>query len=186
MRKLVQHGICAGFLLAGSQPLLFAQEIQRFGMKGTREIGGSIAFQSWTPVYNGQTGTGFSTLNVAPFIGWFLSDGFELGFNPLGFTANWSGGSSAAAASITAAPSYNFVSDAKSTPFIEGLLGVVLPTSGGSGYSYGGRVGTKTEIAGNTLLNIAAEYLITGSSSNGSGRYGSNIFMVSASLTAWF
>ena len=186
MTKLIQEGVIVAWLLACSQVFLFAQEAQRFGMKGTREIGGSIAFQSWTPVYDGQTGNGLSTLNVAPFIGWFLSDGYELGFNPLGFTAAWSGGTSAVDVSITAAPSYNFVSDGKSTPFIEVLLGAVIPTSGGLGYNYGARIGVKNEIAGNTLLNIAAEYLITGSSSNGSGRYGSNLFMVSASLTAWF
>jgi len=189
MRKLVQRGICAGFLLAAIQPFLFAQEAQRFGMKGTREIGGSIAFQSWTPVYNGQTGDAISTLNVAPYIGWFLSDGFELGFNPLGLSASWygGGGGSTSALTITAAPSYNFISDGKSTPFIEGLLGVEVVLNGGNpGYDYGGRIGFKNEIAGNTLLNVAAEYLLTSYNSSGIGRTGTNLFMISASLTVWY
>ena|SRR2546427_6312938 len=189
MTKLIQEGVIVAWLLACSQVSLFAQEAQRFGMKGTREIGGSIAFQSWTPVYDGQTGDGFSTLNVAPFMGLFLSDGFELGFNPLGFTASWYGGAGAStsALTVTIAPSYNFVSDGKSTPFIEGLFGVVLISGGTShGYDYGGRIGIKNEIAGNTLLNLAAEYLLTASSSAPSGRNGSNLLMVSASLTAWF
>jgi len=187
MKQLVHRGICAGLLLAGSQTFLLAQEPQRFGMKGTREIGGSISFQSWTPVSNGRTGDALSTLNVAPYLGWFLSDGFELGFNPLGFISTWYGGANSFDLTLTAAPSYNFVSDGKSTPFVEGLLGVVIPTGGtGTGSEYGGRIGFKNEITGNTLLNIAAEYLITSYSSSGSGRNGSNLFMVSASLTAWY
>jgi len=75
MKKFVLRGICAGFLLTGSQTLLFAQEPQRFGMKGTREIGGSIAFQSWTPVYDGQTGSGRYGSNLlmvsASLTAWF-------------------------------------------------------------------------------------------------------------------
>ncbi|HYQ87393.1 MAG TPA: hypothetical protein VES59_09150 [Bacteroidota bacterium] len=75
MKRFVQRSIGAGFLLAGSQSFLVAQETQRFGTKGTREIGGSIAFQSWTPVYDGQTGNGRYGSNLlmvsASLTAWF-------------------------------------------------------------------------------------------------------------------
>jgi hypothetical protein len=174
--------------IALSHAIVLSQDSTHFGIKGTKEVGGTIAFESFASVSDGVTGDALSSLVVAPFFGVFLSDGFELGFNPVGFTATWfgGGGGSSTALTVTAAPSYNFVSDGKSTPFIEGLLGVAV-YSHTSAYNYGARVGLKNEIAGHALLNIGAEYLATTvDHGRTGGRNGTNLFLVSFSLTAWY
>lgn len=184
----MQRLIVAMLLTVASNSVVRTQDSTRFGIKGTKEFGGSIAFQSFAPVTNGKTGDALTSLSVAPYIGWFLSDRFELGFNPFGFSSFWfgGGGGGATTVTITAAPSYNFISDGRSTPFIEGLFGV-LAFSSTTGYSYGGRAGLKNEIAGHALLNIGAEYLATTVGPGGpSGRNGTNLLLFSLSLTAWY
>lgn len=59
-----------------------AAQDQYFGQAGTTEIAGGISFASITPVSNGETGDASTILSLGPEIGYFVVDGFELGFSP--------------------------------------------------------------------------------------------------------
>ena len=170
-------------------PVAVAQEGKKFAMKGSTELGGSISFQSITPVSNGNTGYATTIFSVAPFIGYFVADGFEIGVNPLGLTTISSGGSSFTQIMIFAAPSYNFKTEGIAYPFIEALLGYTSQSNGSSrsGFSWGGRGGVKLAVTDKGLLNLGIQYVqITLNPSGTTNRYGSNQLAISAGFTVWF
>jgi hypothetical protein len=166
------------------------QGSEGFATKGTTEAGGSISFMSMSPVYNDQTSNASTTFACAPFVGYFVSDGFEIGVNPLGITV-FSGpsGSSLTMINIFLAPSYNFKTEGNAYPFIEALLGYTSQSNGTtySGFSWGGRGGVKIAVTGHALLNLGVEYLqVTLNPSGASKRNGYNQLLVSADFTVWF
>ena len=167
----------------------FAQDGKKFATKGSTELGGSISFQSLTPVSNGNTGTTTTIFSLAPFIGYFVTDGFEIGLNPLGITSIGFSGSSTTQIMILAAPSYNFKTEGIVYPFIEALLGYTSQSNGSSrsGFSWGGRGGIKLAVTDKGLLNLGIQYVrITLNPSGATNRYGSNQLAISAGFTVWF
>jgi hypothetical protein len=167
----------------------FAQDGKKFATKGSSELGGSISFQSLTPVSNGNTGDATTIFSLAPFIGYFVTDGFEIGLNPLGITSISYSGSSATQIMILAAPSYNFKTEGIVYPFIEALLGYSSQSNGStrSGFSWGGRGGVKLAVTDTGLLNLGIQYVqITLNPSGATNRYGSNQLAISAGFTVWF
>jgi len=160
-----------------------------FATAGAVEVGGSISFQSITPVYGGRTGDAVTILSLAPFIGCFVADGFEIGLNPLGITHLSGSGGSATLVTIFAAPSYNFRTGGIVYPFLEALLGYTSASNGSSqsGFSWGGRGGLKIAATGKGLLNIGVQYLqITLNPSGATSRNGENQLAVSGGFTVWF
>ena len=121
--------ILAAILVCFSQAS--AQGAGGFATKGATELGGSISFQS-------QGGNGLRTsalFSFTPYVGYFISDGFELGLDPLGISIFSSGHSASTSLMILAAPSYNFHTRGIAYPFIEALLGY---TNNANGNSQGG------------------------------------------------
>ena len=166
-----------------------AQEGKKFATKGSIELGGSISFQSLTPVSNGNTGDATTIFSVAPYIGYFVTDGFEIGLNPLGFTSISYTGGSVKEVMIFAAPSYNFKTEGIIYPFIEALLGYTSFSNGSSesGFSWGGRGGVKIAVTDKGLLNFGIQYVqITLNPSGSTNRYGTNQLTISAGFTVWF
>lgn len=183
--------LVATLTLALLPHMLSAQE-RPFGSAGCMEAGGSITFLSTTPVSNGKTGEAISVFTIAPYIGYFAANGFEIGFNP-GLIYMSYGSSSTTQFSFYLAPSYNFTTESKTYPFIEGLIGYNTASSSGSssssgGLCWGGRTGLKVNVTGNGLLIVALQYSqITMEPSGWTGnRYGSNVLSVSAGFTVWF
>ena len=184
--------VLAGLLMLSNGPAQAqegSQKTKRFATRGTTELGGSISFQSITPVSNGNTGDATSIFTVLPFVGFFVADGFEIGLNPLGITSiSPPSGSSFTQIMIFAAPSYNFNTGSRVYPFIEALLGYASQSNGSSrsGFSWGGRGGVKVAVAEHGLLNLGLQYIqITLNRSGASERSGSNNFSVSAGFTVW-
>lgn len=168
-----------------------AQE-KSFAQKGVVELGGSISFSSRKAVYQGSThGDAFTTLSVQPYIGYFVTDKFELGVNPLGITYMSQGSNNATQIGIFFAPSYNFITTSGNLfPFIEGLVGYTSQTSTGStdlsGFSYGGRTGIKVPVGSSALLNISVQYLmITLNRSGATERNGENDLAIAAGFAVW-
>lgn len=170
-------------------PVMFGQEAKPFATQGCMEIGGSISFLSTTPVFYGNTNGSMSTFSFQPFIGYFVSDGFELGFDPLGLTYIDLGGTTITQVTIFAAPSYNFRTGGNAYPFIEALLGYTSQSvsSTSSGFSWGGRGGVKIAVTDKGLLNLGVQYLQITLDRPGAGeRNGSNQFSIAAGFTVWF
>lgn len=183
--QIIFVGIFLFQLSALSQEKSFAQ-------KGVVELGGSVSFSSRIAVYNGSTqGDAFTTFSLQPYIGYFVSDKFELGMNPLGITYMSQGSSNATQIGIFVAPAYNFTTTSGNLfPFIEGLIGYTSQTSTGStdrsGFSYGGRTGIKVSVGNSALLNISVQYLmITLNRSGATDRNGENDLAIAAGFTVW-
>ncbi len=176
-------------MLALPAQVTLAQEMNRFALKGCTELGGSISFQSVTPVYNGNSGDATTVFSLSPFIGYFPADGFEIGVNPFGITSATHSGHTATQVTIFAAPSYNFKTEGIAYPFIEALIGYTSQTDGStfSGFSWGGRAGVKLAVTGKGLLNLALQYIqITLNPEGAANRNGSNQLAISAGFTVWF
>jgi hypothetical protein len=192
LKKLscLRWSVLSGLLICG----LFAlpcrgQETKAFAQKGTVELGGNVSFQSVTPVFNGASGDASTVFTLAPFFGYFVSDGFELGVNPFDITVNsLPNSNSSTRVSILFAPSYNFKTNSIAYPFVEALLGYTSLSNRGteSGFSWGGRGGLKLAVADRGLLNLGVQYLqITMNPSGAIRRYGSNDFSLAAGFTIW-
>ena len=166
-----------------------SQEARQFATKGVTEFGGSVSFSSVTHVRSGTSGQTTTVLSIAPFIGYFLLDGFELGVNPLGITSYSSEGvATATAIRIFLAPSYNFRTQSTSHPFVEALLGYTAQSNGDGekGFSWGGRAGLKINVGETGLLNVGVQYLlITLNRSGATERSGYNELSIAAGFTLW-
>ena len=97
-----------------------------FASPGVFELGGGLTFQSTTGVANGETGSTTTSFSLMPYVGYFFTDGFELGFNPFGITTV-EGNTSLL---FLLAPSYNFRTASLAYPFVEALLGFASSSSG--------------------------------------------------------
>jgi hypothetical protein len=165
-------------------------QVGRFARKGVMELGGSVSFNSITPVINGNSGNATSVFAIQPYLGYFLFDGFELGVNPLGITiTSPPTGDSQTELGFFLAPAYNFYVGGIVYPFIEGLIGYTSVSQGGSsasGISFGGRGGIKVALTGKGLLNLGIEYrLITTNPSGADKRFGYNLLAITAGFTVW-
>jgi hypothetical protein len=171
----------AAFTFAQEQPAAF-------GAKGQVELGGSGSFQSFTPVYDGKTGSTTSFITINPFVGVFILDGLEIGVNPLGLTVMTSGGGASTGLLALGSIAYHPPSTAFAHPFIEGLVGYSLQTNGTtySGVTWGGRGGIKLSITGKGLLNLGVQYLqVTLNREGAKERNGSNQLSISVGYTVW-
>jgi hypothetical protein len=161
-----------------------------FAQKGEIELGGSLGYMSSTPVYGGQTGTATSTIQLSPYFGYFISDGFELGVDPFSIVSISSGGSSMTQILFLIAPSYNFTTSGNIYPFVEGLIGYSSISGGGttgSGLCWGLKGGIKINITGNGLLNFGLQYAqYTYTPSGSSDRVGSNNISLIGGFTIFF
>jgi hypothetical protein len=180
--------MCVAAALIFVASVTMAQNESGFATKGCVELGGSISFQSTTPVSDGSTSDAIKTFSLAPFVGYFVTDGFELGFNPFGIESISYTGASVTQIMIFVAPSYNFKTEGKAYPFIEALFGYTSSSNGSSrnGFSWGGRGGVKVAVTGNGLLNLGVQYVqIALNPSGAAKRDGSNQLAISAGFTVW-
>jgi hypothetical protein len=176
-------------------PMTFAQQdsvahqISGFARKGVVELGGGITFQSLTPIQNDRADDAITVFLMMPYIGYFVTDGFQIGMNPLGIGTLDYQGESTTAVMVLLAPSYNFSTGSSAHPFVELLLGYTALSNGTmrSGVSWGGRGGAKLEVSEGGLLNLAVQYLqITTNVSGATKRTGLDQVAVSAGFTVWF
>ncbi|HEX2962956.1 MAG: hypothetical protein ACM3UR_03745 [Bacteroidota bacterium] len=156
-----------------------------FASPGVVELGGGLTFQSTTNVTNGNTGGTTTVFSLQPYVGYFFTDGFELGFNPFGITTV-EGNTSLL---FLLAPSYNFRTGSIAYPFVEALLGLASASDGEtrSGFTWGLRGGVKLNVVGNGNLNLGLEYLqVSLNPSGASSRYGYNQVAFNVGFTVWF
>jgi len=170
---------------------------RQFAAKGVTEISGTVSFSRFTTVFRGETGDAISIFTIAPQIGYFVTDGFELGLGTgvsliPGFSIiSPEDGESTSLLQLFLAPSYNIkTNDAKLYPFLEAQLGYTSLSSGDdteSGFSYGGRAGLKIAAVEHFLVTLSAQYLlITLNESGDTDRNGFNYLMVGVGISGYF
>ncbi len=170
---------------------------RQFASKGITEISGTVSYSNFTYVSNGETGDAISIFTLAPQVGYFVTDGFELGLGTgvsllPGFSVlSPEDGESTNLLQLFLAPSYNIkTNDAKLYPFLEAQLGYTSISSGDetdSGFSYGGRAGLKIVAVEHLLVSISAQYLlITLNESGETERDGFNYLMVGVGISGYF
>lgn len=148
---------------------------KKYAKSGVVELGGSISYNGFTMVQNGETAEeSQSVFSIMPYLGYFVGDGFELGFMPGVNIINLGDGvGTVTNLMLFLAPSYNFNMNSNVYPYIEGLVGYSSlslsldsdPTgqvgSGdldAGGLSYGGRAGVKIGIGKTGLLQLGVSY----------------------------
>jgi hypothetical protein len=170
-----------------------------FASKGTVEVGGNLSFSSFTSVSEGRSGEATTMFTVAPRVGYFVIQGFELGIQPgasflvwpAGFNVVTGGGSSTTLLQIYGFAAYNLqIQNGKSFLFLEAPAGYATTSGSGntrSGFSWGARGGVKIVPTGGLLVTIAGEYYqVTLNRSGASSRSGFDFFSVGVGLAGFF
>ena len=169
----------------------------RFAEKGVTELAGTVSFSSITPVSEDKTGDATTLFSLGPQIGYFPSDGLELGISTgITFLPGISlitppQGDATTVVQLFLAPAYNFIlPDNNAIPFIEADLGYTSVSSGSesqSGFSYGGRGGVKVSVEDHFLISLSAQYLaITLNPQNATTRTGFNYLTFGVGVGGYF
>jgi hypothetical protein len=124
-----------------------------YARQGTVELGGAAGFSS-TSIIDSDADA-ITMVEISPYLGCFVADGFEIGVNPL--TVNIIRSKTEILTLFSAA--YNFQTQGSVYPFVEVLIGGTSVSNGvsSSGVAWGGRGGVKVAIAEHALLNIALQ-----------------------------
>lgn len=171
---------------------------QNFATKGTIEAGGSLGFSSTTSVSNGQTADNSSTtFRIEPYIGYFITNGLELGIVPSFSTSSFGDNSSTSFGGYFA-PAWNFDLRSNLFPFIEGRIGYntysyddgnsATDDPSYSGIAWGVRGGVKVKLGNSGLFNVSLSYdQMTMNPEDWDGdRNGQNVLAANAGFTVFF
>lgn len=184
------------FLLATA----VAQE-PAFAKKGIVELSGSVSYANYTDVSHGTASSNSTSFfSFGPKVGYFIVDGFELGFDPgvaiLGFMpglsfATSTGQSTTTLLQLFVAPAYNFRTEGtRIVPFIEvpvGYTSISQSSHASSGFSWGVRAGIKTVASGHFLISFFGEYYqMTFTPEGQSDREGFNILSFGIGVGGFF
>jgi hypothetical protein len=170
---------------------------REFATAGTTELAGSISFSSITPVSHGESGDATTVFSFGPEIGYFVTDGFEIGFNPgVSLLPGMSvvtptGGDGMTVLQLFAFPAYTFhIEGSSSHPFIQIPFGYTSTSSGNntqSGFSWGIKGGVKVVATSHLLLTVYGEYLAISLAPEGvTERYGMNYLSFGVSVGGFF
>lgn len=163
MRKL----LTVFFVLSFFVTLSFGQD---YAKKGVWELAGTLSFYSTTSVSDGETADESSTnISLDPMFGYFVIDGFILGFAPM-YSSYTYGDYTSNSLELFVAPGYVLNLQSNVYPFIHALVGYNTSTyntgvAGAedqtfSGISYGARGGVKVLLGKNALVNFGAQYIM--------------------------
>ncbi len=177
---------------------------KKFATTGVFEIGGNASYSSVSNVDNGVAEpTSFSIFNISPRIGYFVSNGLEIGLNtgatflPYDYLGGVSiikyGGSTTTFIQFFGTLAYNFITKGESIyPFLEGQIGYTSISESGSsttlsGLGYGFKGGIKVIATTHFLLDFAGQYsAITTNAPNDTNRNGYNYFSISVGVAGYF
>ncbi len=163
-----------------------------FATKGVVELSGSVAFQSRTGVDGGTTSsTTYTTFSLQPSVGYFVTDGLEIGLDPLSLTVNSRTGASSSQTElhILGGVAYNIKTEGAAFPFVEGMAGFSTYSSGtysANGFTWGARGGVKIAVASHVLVLGGVQYVqVTENPSGATSRNGYNTLLVGVGLSVW-
>ena len=160
--------------------------------KGVLELGGSVGFTSFTGVSAGQTSsTTYTSFSLTPSVGYFVTDGLEVGLDPFSLTINSHTGASSSQTEIHILGGIGYAAKTQGAayPFVEGVAGFSSVSEGSysaNGFTWGLRGGVKVALVQHVLLMVGVQYLqVTENPTGASSRYGYNQFLVGAGFSIW-
>jgi hypothetical protein len=145
-------------------PTLHAQQSRTFAEKGDVELGGSFSYRHDSDIFQGKESDTWNFLSFLPYAGYFITDDFEIGVNPLGIMSGWNSQFTTTYYQDFIAPAFNFKIEGNIYPFVELQLGYMVqkvsdnysPTL--SGLCWGVRSGVKLQFTGQGLRNLGIQY----------------------------
>lgn len=169
-----------------------AQTEKGYADRGVVELGGTVAFTSVTSVNAGQTSsTTYTNFSLTPSIGYFITDGLEIGLDPFSLTVSSHTGASTSPTElhILGSVAYAFKTQGSAYPFVQGMAGYSSYSAGStslSGFTWGLRGGVKVALAQHVLLLCGVQYLqVTENPSGATDRYGYNELLVGMGFSVW-
>ena len=162
MRKSIAiSAISAIMLLPLIVSDLSSQVKQNFAKRNTWETGGSISYSNLSPVFDGESHDGIGTFTFAPYGGYFITDGFEIGLIPSVEYITYND-DDATTFSVYLAPAYNFYTKSIVYPYLQGAIGYNSVAGSGfetrSGVAWKLEGGVKINAFGNSLLKLGIDY----------------------------
>lgn len=148
-----------------------AQVNTELAKKNTFEISGAVSYLSADYITNGENESTQTSIEFAPYGGYFITDGLELGIIPTieyEKYGNQFGSSSITNFTIYVAPSYNFFTGSIAYPYIQAAIGynsqsyhtsnvsIQEPTISGLAWKVEG--GVKINAFENSLIKLALDY----------------------------
>ena len=189
MKKLIVISFVMFLLLSSGN--LFSQSKNNFAKKSTWEVGGSLSFSNFKYVNNGNESDGITFVDILPYCGYFITDGFELGVIPAIEIQDYSGYDKTDL-TIFLAPAYNFKTNSPAYPYVQGAIGFANESGKGltsrSGLAWHLETGVKLNFFNNSLLKFGLNYSQkTLETSNSSGkRNGINTIGFNAGFNVFF
>ena len=189
MKKLIVLSLLVLLVLTVSD--VTSQTKQNYAKKETWEVGGSISWFNVTPVSKAKTDDAINIVLFAPYGGYFVTDGFEIGIKPtVGYISVDKDNMTAFA--IYLSPAYNFYTESIAYPYLQGsigynsLAGSDMITSSGIAWDLEG--GVKINVFGNSLLKLGLNYgqQTLETSSHTGDRNGFNTFSFTAGFNVFF
>ena len=182
-RNSLHHGILIATMVLALPLTAIAGE--NFARRGVAELGGTIGFSSTSIVDS--PADAFNVFQFEPSVGYFVTDGLEIGARPIGITVTSAGDNTVTQVFTLASLAYNFATGSSAYPFLEGLVGfsslsgsLSFNDASESGVAWGGRGGVKVAIAEHALLNLAIGYTRETYGENGLG-----VLAVLAGFSVW-
>ena len=191
------HNICLLVVITIVYSSLGNSQEKTFGTRGVTEIAGGVSFSSITSVASGKTGDATTILSLAPQLGYFVVDGFELGITtgmtllPGVSVLTPERGDGTTIVQLFFSPSYNYHAEgSKVCPFIEPQIGYTSMSSGSSsqsGFSYGVRAGIKVIAVEHFLVSLSGQYVaLTFNESGATERSGFNYLAFGVGVAGYF
>lgn len=155
MKKVLLFVFAALVLISNTS---FSQK-NKFALKNQWELGGTVSFTSVSRAES--SGSSTTTFKFSPSVGYFVTNGFELGML-VDYTNYSFGGYSYSDYTFYFAPSYNFDTKSLAYPYVQGQIGYTGNTgdydSDLSGLAWGLEGGVKINVVGNGLFKVGINY----------------------------
>ncbi len=136
----------------------FSQSEENFAKSNTWELGGSLSYShTFAESSNGKDA---NYVKIAPYIGYFAAEGFEIGFIPAIEYFSY-GSSSTTFSTMFLTASYNFYTKSIAYPYIQaggGVSGNSGSGSSSSGISWSIEGGVKLHILRNAVIKVGLDY----------------------------
>lgn len=140
---------------------LFSQSKKYFAKSNTWEIGGSFSYTNFKYVTDGNESSGITFVSFAPYCGFFITNGFELGVIPTLEVQDYDN-YDISNLTVFLSPAYNFNTKSPAYPYIQGAVGYSSQwgkhMTTRSGLAWQVEAGLKYNVFSHSILKFGLNY----------------------------